>query len=313
MSRNEMLKKRMAQFAKLQDTGEGRTVEELKKTKEVLRGQESARFRLFCTTNRMEPQRDLDAFGNSLMRGNLESIIMDHTARLERLMKSGMEFEVALEAVGVELNALRWGPTQVPLYNLLGLFSQIIPGLRRKYISFAEFYIHAKVPVEGRDLSGTTALSHCFSTKPSFDLEYAQLLYDAGGDVNSRNRYGATVAHEIVQVYDVSDPEVVRKATKSLEWFLSHGGNLDIADGDGMSPRAMCNHPSLVPAIPQFKCLAQKEDERRKLKGSSCCSLCGREDKLLSCSKCKRASYCNPQLRACQKLDWPKHKKECKA
>ena len=62
----------------------------------------------------------------------------------------------------------------------------------------AEFYTKASVPVNGKDMSGTTALSPCFkfSTKPTFDFEYAQILFDAGGDINDRNRYGSIVAHE---------------------------------------------------------------------------------------------------------------------
>jgi hypothetical protein len=82
---------------------------------------------------------------------------------------------------------------------------------------------------------GTTALSHCFSTKPTFDFEYAQILFDAGGNINNRNRYGVIVAHEIMLVYDPSYQiiRVVKKATISLKWFLTYRGSIDIADGDG--------------------------------------------------------------------------------
>lgn len=254
----------------------------------------------------MEPNRDLDTFGNLLLRGNLQSIIIDHGERVKRLMDNGLEFEAALEGVASDLYTLRWGPTEVPIYNLMGLFSQIVPEHRLKYHAFVEFFIDAKVPVDGKDLSGTTALSHCFSTKPGFDLEYAQILHNAGGDVNSRNRFGATVAHEIVTVYG-NEPEVLRRATAALEWFLTHGGSVDIADGEGMVARV------LVSRIRALSAVVQKEDSRRKAAGASCCSLCGRgEEKLLSCSRCKTAKYCSPTARACQKLDWPRHKKLCK-
>jgi hypothetical protein len=187
----------------------------------------------------------------------------------------------------------------------------IIPDRRLKYISFADFFINAKVSVDGRDLSGSTALSHCYSTKPGFDLEYADLLYKAGADVNNRNRYGTTTAHEIAQVYNRSDSASVQKAAKALKWFLSHGGNADIADGDGISPRHICT------IVPKLLAVIEEEDVRRSLKGNQCCSLCGREpgeeEKLLVCGKCKKGRYCNPKLRACQKLDWPKNKKGCKA
>jgi hypothetical protein len=292
-----------------------RTLEELKTTKEFLKGQESQRLRTFCTSNCMEPGRDLDSFGKLLMTGTLDELVVDYAARMDMKIKSGMEPEGATQAVANDLYSLRWGPIDTPIFNLLGLFTLIIPDLRPKYISFADFFINAKVPVDGRDLSGSTALSHCYSTKPGFDLEYAQLLYKAGGDVNNRNRYGTTTGHEIVQVYNRSNPASVQTATKALEWFLSHGGNVDIADGDGISPRNICTAIKYV--VPQLLAVIEKEDPRRALKGNTCCSLCGLvpsvDEKLLICGKCKKGRYCNPKLRACQKLDWPKHKKECKA
>ncbi|KAF8799057.1 hypothetical protein BYT27DRAFT_7121126 [Phlegmacium glaucopus] len=312
MTKAEMLRKRIGQLAKYHDTGEGRTLEELKRSTEVLRGQESLRLRTFCTNTRMVPARDLDnEYGRLLFEGRLDLIALDYTNRLHDKPET-MSAEATMAAVAQDIFELRWGPTSVPLYNLLGLLSQIVPERRLEYMELAEFYIKFHVPVNGKDMSGTTALSHCFSTKPSFDLEYAQMLYDAGGDVNNRNRYGATVAHEIVVVYDPSDRIIVEKATQSLEWFLTHGGSVDIADGDGVTPRTICD--TLKGAIPAFKRLVEREDERRKLEGLSRCYLCGtNEGKLLSCGKCKKAKYCSPQLRGCQKWDWPRHKKECKA
>lgn len=258
----------------------------------------------------MIPARDLhDDYGRFLLQGSLDFIVVDYAKRLREKPET-MSADEKMLAVAQELAELCWGPTAVPLYNVLGLLSQIVPECRSEYIKIAEFYTKINVPVNGKDMSGTTALSHCFSTKPSFDLEYAQILYDAGGDINNRNRYGSTVAHEIVVVYDPSDQTVVERATKSLEWFLTHGGSVDIADGDGITPRSLCNK---LKGIPAFKKLVEREDEKRKLKGPShCCLLCGTDEgKLLSCGKCKKAKYCSPQLRGCQKWDWPRHKKEC--
>ena len=259
----------------------------------------------------MEPGRDLDQLGRLLCIGNVDAVKLDYEIRF-RGKRMSMGDDEAIRAVAQEYAAMRWGPTEVPIYNLLGLFLQILPDQRATYLDLARFFIEKKVPVDGKDLSGTTALSHTFSTKPAFDLEYAKILYDAGGDVNHRNRYGGIVAHEIVQIYLPNDKEIVRKATQALEWFLSHGGNLDIADGDGMTPRFMCER--LATRIPALKRLADKEDEKRRQKGDLRCALCGRvEGELLKCSRCKKANYCNPAVRACQKLDWPHHKKTCKA
>ncbi|KAK0199414.1 hypothetical protein DFS33DRAFT_1230916, partial [Desarmillaria ectypa] len=79
----------------------------------------------------------------------------------------------------------------------------------------------------------TRARSHYFSTKPAFGRGYVQILYDAGGDVNSRNRYGSTVAQEIIQVYRLVDYGSVGR----VQWLLRHRGNIDLADEDGFAVR----------------------------------------------------------------------------
>ncbi|KAJ7715507.1 hypothetical protein DFH07DRAFT_1014712, partial [Mycena maculata] len=171
----------------------------------------------------------------------------------------------------------------------------------------------AKVSVDAGDLSGTQALSHAFSTKPAVDYEYAQLLYDAGSDVNQRNRYGATVAHEITQIWAPQDPAVVARATTALTWFLEHGGSVDIADGDGMTVRHMVTR--MKKFAPQHVALVGDVDRERKSLARTvegCCGLCARQDPAQwRCGRCKKVQYCSPGVRACQKLDWPHHKKTC--
>lgn len=44
-------------------------------------------------------------------------------------------------------------------------------------------------------------------------------------------------------------------------------------------------------------------------KSTAACNTCLKtETKLLSCSRCKRTSYCSKE---CQKQDWKEHKKDC--
>ena len=267
----------------------------------MLKGIESQRLRTFCTSECLIPDRDLDEYGMLLAKGDLHLVRLDFFAR-------GPDKAVATQ----QIHDLRWGPTQVPVYNLLGLLTMLNPPGRTAYMDIARFLIEeADVPVDGTDLSGTTALSHCFSTKPGLDFEYAQLLYDAGGDVNHRNRYGSTVAQEIVQIYTFDDKTVVANAKKAFEWFLTHGGNLDIADGDGCTVRNVLV-TVLKRRIPGFVAMMEKEDKQRAAKGDACCKLCGREDKkLLLCGRCKKVRYCQPPGRMCQKMDWPNHKRNC--
>lgn len=296
------------------------TLEELLKTDEILSGVESQRLRSFCTSEYMSPNRDLDEFGRMILQGQLTSVEQDFDSRVRRHLESldstfdddDAVVHKATERVCDDLYRMRWGPTQVPIYNLLGLFRIIESAKKSLFLDIARFYISKGLPVDGKDLSGTTALSHSFSTKPGYDFEYAQLLFDAGGDVNHRNRHGGIVAHEIVQVYLLSQPEAKKMAIESLKWFLDHGGNVDIADSDGMVPRVLCENFQNV--IPGFLKAIKKEDQRRKALEGFCCTLCGMQNpKLLVCSRCGKAKYCPRQQKQCQKLDWPKHKRTCKA
>lgn len=294
-----------------------RPTSELIKTSEILSGWESQRLRTYCTTECMEPSRDLDAYGQILAAGNLSMVQIDFLTRATKYLEPNDASDdttrtpAAHTAAAKELFDLRWGPTKVPIYNLLGLFSIIKPSQRKSYLEIARFLINvAKVPVNGADLSGTTALSHSFSTKPGLDFEYAQMLYDAGGDVNNRNRYGGTVGQEIVQVYMRYDAEIVKTAQNAFQWFLDHGGNVDVADTDGCTVRSIID----TTKIKGLHQALEKESRRRAARGNSCCTLCGREDiKLLTCGRCKKATYCQPPGRKCQNIDWPRHKKECKA
>ena len=89
----------------------------------------------------------------------------------------------------------------------------------------------------GTDISGATALMHSISTKPYFDPEFAQLMLDAGGDINRRDRFGGIAAHDIATVQLLYDHTAHEKAGRALQWFLEHGGNLDVEDGDGICVR----------------------------------------------------------------------------
>ena len=89
----------------------------------------------------------------------------------------------------------------------------------------------------GIDMSGTTALMQSISTKPYFDPEFAQLMLDAGADINRRDRFGGVAAHDITTIQLLYDQTAHEEAGRALQWFLEHGGSLDVKDGDGMCAR----------------------------------------------------------------------------
>ncbi|KAJ7632036.1 hypothetical protein B0H17DRAFT_1187614 [Mycena rosella] len=300
---------------------DGRPLSQLMKTKETLKGAEAQRLRTYCTSNTMQPARDMDEYGLLLGTGDVSQVRAEFERRVARHKEASSKTAgsstdaaepLSAEASAAqEIYALCWGPTLLPIYLFLLHLRALFPGNAAIYLEIARFLIQtARVPIDGADVSGSQALSIAISTKPLVDFEYAQLLYDAGGDVNNRNRYGATTAHEIILIWDPEDKSAIARATGALEWFLAHGGNVNVADSDGLRVRNL-----IMPFAPGLDKLIAAADRERKVRAISpegCCGFCGRNDlKILKCGKCKAVQYCVPSVRACQKLDWPYHKKNC--
>lgn len=261
-----------------------------------------------------EPSRDLDDYGKLLFSGDLSAIQEDYNKRLQvHTSKDGGTEATSdhRDAVADELYSLHWGPTRVPIYGMLGLARIIRPTNKKSYLDIAKWLANtAYVPVDGRDLSGTLALSHAISTKPAYDPDFAQVLYDAGGDVSARNRYGGTAAHEICLIWT---PDAFSRAKEALGWYLSHGGNIDIKDGDGMTVRAMVAGATRIGARGRLlQSLAAEEDKRRLKAGNAACSFCGREDaeKMACEAGCGKARYC--ATRPCRRGDKARHADICK-
>lgn len=48
--------------------------------------------------------------------------------------------------------------------------------------------VEAKIPVDGIDIAGTTALMYAISTKPYLEIGFAEILLAGGADINKINR-----------------------------------------------------------------------------------------------------------------------------
>lgn len=283
------------------------------KTRDMLKGMESQRLRTYCTSTCLEPQRDLDIYGRLLFEGDVSLVRADFEFRVAKYRDAAQPDPTA--CARRELAGLRWGPLSTPIYNVILLLTLMAPSRRPLLLEVARYLAHeARVPVDGVDMSGTTALAHAISTKPAFDPQYAEILFTApgGDDVAHRNRYGGTAGHEMCQVYRVGD---VPRAKDALAWYLSHGGNVDVKDTDGASARKTAETLGTRAGFRELLGVVKREDARRRERRNECCTFCGREDggKLLTCSRCKTARYCDPARRRCQKADWARHKTDCGA
>ncbi|KAF8496651.1 hypothetical protein JB92DRAFT_2834542 [Gautieria morchelliformis] len=240
------------------DQSKGRSLQEIIQSSDPLKGVEAQRLRTYFSSICMEPTRDLDAYGTWLVNGELDKLKAHFEQRKNSVMVSANSHVMALNY----LFSMRWGPTQTPIFNCLLCATMIWPDRREKLLDVVRWLIAIGVPVDGKDLSGTTALSHSLSTRPAFDPEFAQMLIDAGGDINARNRYGATCAHEFSMVWS-PDPTAIARASQALQCFLSNGGDPNIAENDGITALTAMR----VPWLSGLKKMALKEEERRRKEG----------------------------------------------
>ena len=158
-----------------------------------------------------------------------------------------------------------------------------------------------KVPVTGTDAIGTTALYSAISCKPFAATDYAQLLFNAGGSVNAKTRFGGNVGSEIAQADVHGDTS---KNVAMMKWFVEHGGDVDAKDNDGMNVKTMVE--MMRKRVPRMAEVVKAGRGERK---EGMCARCGRvEGGLKACMKCKKVRYCGQE---CQRVDWKAHKKSC--
>ncbi|KAF2817306.1 uncharacterized protein BDZ99DRAFT_493150 [Mytilinidion resinicola] len=280
-----------------------RTLDNLKTSTDTLSGADSQALRSFCTSEYLNVTTIDDEYGQSIRNRSLKSLKARFQARCTLIGK---------EAATQEIFDMRWGPTRVPIYNVmltLKFMMASVPGSRSDFLNITDFLVKtAEVPVDGADMSGTTALMHAIGTKPYLDTEFAQALLDTGANINRRNRYGETTAHEISKVH-AFPAENKTKALEALKWFVDHGGDVDIKDSEGITPRFMITNTAVKQIAPRMvNVLPAGTTSGRR------CSACNSneaylEKALAACAACKTVSYCSKE---CQKIDWRRgHKKQC--
>jgi hypothetical protein len=258
-------------------------------------------LRGWASQNPMVPPRDLtDPLGKALyatLQGQNDALSNYLTEQQKTKGK---------EALLKEMYEKRWGPTKIPIFNVILPFLYTQPGQKARLLDLTRHLVDdIGVRVDGTDVIGSTALYWAISTKPFVEPEFAQILFDAGCNLNQKNRFGCTAASEIAQADLGGDTS---KNVAMLKWYVEHGGDVDVKDNDGMNVKMLVEMmEKRVPAM------AKVVKAGRGARKAGQCENCGREPKegkaLLTCARCKKVRYCSGE---CQKADWKGHKKGCK-
>ncbi|KAF2825920.1 hypothetical protein CC86DRAFT_382891 [Ophiobolus disseminans] len=276
-----------------------RSLQDLTDSNDKLSGMDAMELRGFASQSPMVPSRDLtDELGRSLM-----STLQGRSNALKEYVEN---FDGDRAALVQELYKKRWGPTRIPLYNVILTFLHLMAD-NKDFILETTRYLaqELSVPVDGTDVTGGSALYWAISTKPFAQAEFAQMLFDAGGSVNQKNRFSATTASEIAQVDFTTD---TKKNVQMMEWYVEHGGDVEGKDSDGMNVKMLVE--MMRKRVPGMEQVVKKGKGPRK-EGE--CANCGRKpsEKVFSaCARCRGVRYCSQE---CQKVDWKSHKKSCKA
>jgi hypothetical protein len=165
------------------------TLDDLRASDDQLSGMDAMELRGMATQNPMVPSRDLtDPLGLSIMsyaEGELSAV------------QSYVE-KVGRDAAKKEMEAKRWGPTRIPIFNVILQFLHHAPAHQQALLDLTSYLAHdLHVAVDGTDVTGASALYWSISTKPFAEPAFAAILFSAGGSVNQKSRFGSTCASEI--------------------------------------------------------------------------------------------------------------------
>lgn len=236
----------------------------------------------------------------SSLGGNKDALQIYVNSRIEELGGNRL-------AVAQELYDRRWGVTKITIYHLILTMFDHAPERKESLLGLTRYLAQdIKVPVDATDVTGSSALYRAISTKPHAEPEFAQILFDAGGSVNQKDRFGCTAASDIAQANVKGD---TTNNVQMLKWFIDHGGDVDTKDNDGMSVKKLVDMMSK--RVPSMAAVLR---EGKAPRGEGECANCGRisngEKAFAACARCKRSRYCSQD---CQRVDWKTHKKSCKA
>ena len=178
--------------------------------------------------------------------------------------------------------------------------------VEKEWVKILRKLISLGAAVSDRDFAGFTPLHHCVQRwGNAVTLTMAEILIEAGADVNSQCRLGDTPLLDCTRA----------QKFEFMKLLLCHGANPYTPDNDGCSPWTLTSRFPKVQRMfgetnkKKFRQIREKmkEEAGGSLRICSLCQLSKAENK--KCTGCYFVYYCSQN---CQREDWARHKEECK-
>jgi hypothetical protein len=153
-----------------------------------------------------------------------------------------------------------------------------------RHLDILGYLISSGAPPDIPDISGHTALHHA-CTPPVGHAKITKVLLEKGANVNAQNRYGEVPIFFPFQGGDVTLVDIL----------MEHGADLDIADGNGDSPRKMCLTfgAEVTAAVQRWE--RKRKGEVAPWEEKRCEHCKNKGNGLKRCARCRLVRYCSTE------------------
>jgi hypothetical protein len=164
-----------------------------------------------------------------------------------------------------------------------------------EYIKSLKLLIENKANINAKDFAGYSTIMHCFTCYGnSLTKKLAEILLQAGANINAQNRIGATALFE----------PTMSGNRDHCEWLLNHGADPTITEfSEKVSPFTLSRpYISISSMYSNFVTNIKKVE-------TSKCAICEHVS-TKRCARCLKTYYCSKD---CQVAHWQSHRANCKS
>ena len=154
------------------------------------------------------------------------------------------------------------------------------------YIKLLDVLLSAGIPVDSPDILGMSALHYAVFVPRACSIVKVLLRHKA--NVNLQDRFGASPLLMAIR----------KRTIDVIPALLDAGGNLDVTDGEGSSPRSVyLTSPAEVSNVVK-SWLVEHEGKSSVLQGDRCSKCGARSASVKRCARCRSRLYCSPECQS---------------